>query len=202
MERRRAQLGRQLQNRPLQPGERREADTEGSIVRLLGAGIGAVQALEIRATRPYRRLDFDMVRAPAQRSAQVIARRPRRDGGRIHAAFRVRGASADDQLRGREHPSAAEARLASTGDQQPFVDVEMLDRTERLDIRCSQRERCGLARAIGERVGMADALVLAYLDQPVVERRLRRLLDEYVSVVQASDATSASSACAEAGFTR
>lgn len=143
-----------------------------------------------------------MVRAPAQRSAQVIARRPRRDGGRIHAAFPVRGASADDQLRGREHPSAAEARLASTGNQQPFVDVEMLDRTERLDIRCSQRERCGLARAIGERVGMADALMLADLDQPVVERRLRRLLDVYVSVVQASDAMSASSACAAAGFTR
>ena len=78
----------------------------------------------------------------------------------------------------------------------------MLDRTERLDIRCSQRERCGLARAIGERVGMADALVLAELDQPLVERRLRRLLDEYVSVVQASDATSASSACDATGFTR
>jgi hypothetical protein len=143
-----------------------------------------------------------MVRAPAQRSVQVIARRPRRDGGRIHAAIAVRGASADDQLRGREHPSAAEARLASTGDQQPFVDVEMLDRTERLDIRSSQRERCGLARAIGERVGMADAFVLADLDQPIVERRLSRLLDEYVSVVQASDAMSASSACDAAGFTR
>jgi len=143
-----------------------------------------------------------MVRAPAQRSVQVIARGLRRDGGRIHAAFAVRGASADDQLRGREHPSAAEARFASTGDQQPFVDVEMLDRTERLDIRFSQRERCGLARAIGERVGMADALVLAYLDQPVVERRLRCLLDEYVSAVQASDAMSASSVCDATGFTR
>jgi hypothetical protein len=49
---------------------------------------------------------------------------------------------------------------------------------------------------------MADALMLAHLDQPVVERRLRRLLDEYVSVVQASDAMSASSACDVAGFTR
>jgi hypothetical protein len=62
--------------------------------------------------------------------------------------------------------------------------------------------RYEFARAIGERVGVADALVLAHFDQPLVDRWLRRPLDEYVAVVQASDAMSASSACGSAGFTR